>query len=582
MNRREFLQVLAAAGGGLSPLSARAEDSFYDIKPFGDVRILHTSDMHAQAMPIYFREPGVNLGASGSRGKMPHLVGEAMLKKYGIPSGGALAYALSYVGFDELAARYGKVGGLAHIASLCGQLRGEFGRERTLHLDSGDMLQGSAVALRNQGRDMVAAANLLEVDAMTGHWEFTYPEKTLRAVLAEFNGEFVAHNISATEDALFNGAEVLDEDTGRIFPPSAVFERGGRRIAVIGQAFPFTPIANPRRFIPDWTFGIRAAELRELVAELREKEKPDLVVLLSHNGMGLDLRMAQDLDNVNIILGGHTHDALPQLVTAAGGGGAAVINAGCSGKFVGCLDVGWDGARPIFRYRLLPVFSRQLPESAAMADLVRRYRAPHEKELSETLCVAGGALYRRGSFNGGMDQVIVDALREYYDAQIALSPGFRWGAALPAGSEVRMEDVWNATAMTYPETYVRSMPGSDIRAILEDVADNMFHPDPFYRQGGDMVRTGGIRYDLTPDAAAGKRIGSLRLASGEPIAPDKTYKVAGWATAGAVSPGPPIWEIVADYLRGKGNFHPGELELPTVRGRIGDPALGEHPLSLLK
>ena len=596
MNRRQFLQALSAASvagaaGGCAPAfdlrrperAPFGPGSLYDFASFGDCRILHTADMHAQASPVYYREPSVNLGFGGARGKPPHIVGEAALAKYGVEPGGAMAHAISHLGFDELARTYGKIGGLAHLMTLARKLRGNFGLEKTLHLDSGDMLQGSVVSLRRRGRDMIEAANLLGVDAFTGHWEFTYPESDLRRALSEFRGAFLAQNVFATEEAQFDGAEVFDEESGRIFPPYMMSEISGRRIAVIGQAFPFTPISNPRRFIPDWTFGLRTEEMRALVRKIQAAERPDLVILLSHNGTDLDLRMAADVPGIDFIFGGHTHDAVPIPQTVRNAGGETrVLTAGCSGKFVGCLDVQFRiGGRKEFQYRLLPIFSDWLIPSAEMAEVVGRHRAPYAAELDEVLCEAGETLHRRGNFNGTLDQAIVDALRGHYDAEIALSPGFRWGATILSGDPIRMEDVYNATAITYPETYLREMTGAELRAILEDVADNMFHPDPYYRQGGDMVRTGGLDYELIPQAERGGRIGEMRLDNGDLIKDSRTYKVAGWSTTGEISPGPPIWEIVADYLRGRGTLHLKKTNLPTLRGAKGNPGLADYPPELL-
>ena len=599
MNRRQFLQVLSAASaaavaggsGGCGPefdlaetpstSSAKGPGGLYDFAPFGDCRILHTADLHAQANPVYFREPSVNLGFGDARGKPPHLVGAAALERFGIPPGGAMAHAISHLGFDELARVYGKVGGLAHLATLTKKLREEFGAEKTLHLDSGDMLQGSAVALRSRGRDMIAAANFLGVDAMTGHWEFTYPESELRQTLSEFRGAFLAQNIFATEDAQFDGAEVFDEDSGRIFPPYEIREVAGKRIAIVGQAFPFTPISNPRRFIPDWTFGLRVDELRELTNRIRENEKPDLVILLSHNGTDLDLRMARDVSGVDFIFGGHTHDAIP--APLASQNQTQVLAAGCSGKFVGCLDVKFRaGGRKEFQYRLLPVFSNWLEESAGMRRIVEKHRAPHAAGLDEVLCRAGETLHRRGNFNGGIDQVILDALRAHYDAEIALSPGFRWGTTALSGDAIRMEDVMNATATTYPESYVREMTGAELRALLEAVADNLFHPDPYYRQGGDMVRVGGMDYELTPAARFGGRVGEMRLDDGGRVEDSRRYKVAGWATTGEISSGPPVWEIAANHLRGRGTLRLEKVNLPLLRGARGNPGLGDYPAELLR
>ena len=595
MNRRDFLQALsvasvAGAAGGCGPIFNLANPekamtgpgSLYEAPPFGDFRILHTADLHAQALPIHYREPSVNLGFGKARGKPPHVVGEAALAQYGVAPGGAMAHAISHLGFEELAQTYGKMGGLAHLATLAEKLRGEFGREKTMHLDSGDMLQGSAVALFEGGRDMIAAANLAGVDALTGHWEFTYPEADLRAALSEFRGKFLAQNVFATEEAQFDGAEVYDEESGRVFPPHMIKEAGGRRIAVLGQAFPFTPISNPRRFIPDWTFGLRVDEMRALVEKIRREEKPDLVILLSHNGTDLDLRMAADAPGIDFVLGGHTHDAIPvpQKVRNAGGE-TWVLTAGCSGKFVGCLDVKFGRGRKEFQYRLLPVFSDWLGEAVEMARMIAEFRAPYAAELDAVLCEAGETLHRRGNFNGGLDQVLVDALRAHYDAEIALSPGFRWGTTIAAGAAIRMEDVMSATAMTYPETYAREMSGGELRAILEDVADNMFHPDPYYRQGGDMVRVGGMDYELRPEAARGGRIGAMRLDNGEMISAERKCKVAGWSTTGEVSPGPPVWDVAAEYLRGRGVLRLDKINFPILRGAKGNPGLADYPPELL-
>ncbi len=584
MRRRDFIKTLAAASalGAFAPRAAGGEEGYggiYEVPPFGDIRILHTCDTHAQLLPGHYREPNVNIGLGDARGKPPHLVGEAMLNYYGVPKESELAHAISYLGMEELAARYGKTGGFAQIASLTKKLRAEYGMEKTLHLDSGDMWQGSATALYSGGADMARAANILKVDAMTGHWEFTYPPEKLRENIKNFNGDFLAQNIFVKEDALFDGAEAFDEESGRAFMPRKTYSLGGRRVTVIGQAFPYTPIANPQRFIPEWTFGLRRAELTALVEKIREEEKPDAVVLLSHNGAGLDLRVARDVPGIDFFLGGHTHDIFvrPRMIN-----GAAVINGGCGGKFVGVLDVafGKNGARD-FRYRLLPVFANQLPADAQMLAHIQQTRAPYEKELSEKLARAGETLYRRGNFNGAMDQIILNALRENYGAQIALSPGFRWGMTVLAGSDVRMEDVMNATAMTYPETYSRKMSGADLKNILEGVADNLYHPDPYYRQGGDMVRVGGMNYALEPSAKNGARVRDMRLDSGEAVRAEKQYTVAGWATQ-TLSEGPPVWEIVAAYLRKKQTAQVGKINLPVLKGVADGPGIADYPPQLLR
>ena len=573
--RRDFLQLLSvAAAAGMLPAARAAETKrMYDVPNFGSARIVHTCDIHAQLLPNYFREPNVNLGFSESWGKPPHLVGEALLKYYGIPVGSPLAYAASYLGLEELAARYGKTGGLAHLTTLARQLRESFGAANTVHLDSGDLLHGSATALYTQGADMVAAANILGIDALTGHWEFTYPEDVLRMRLEEFNGDFLAQNIFVKEDSLFEGAAAFDEDRGHAFQPWQMRELGGRRLAVIGQAFPYTPIANPQRFIPHWTFGARREELQELVDHIRDREKPDAVILLSHNGTDLDQQMAADVRGINFILGGHTHDVLPRPIMV---GQTAVINSGCSGKFLGCLDIAFNsGGVADFRYHLLPIFANFLSADERMNAHIKQSRAPYQEALSEVLTTTDETLYRRGNFNGSMDQVIVDALRSHYDAQIALSPGFRWGGSVLKGDVVTVEDVMNATAITYPETYLRQMRGEEIKAILEGVADNFLHANPYYRQGGDMVRTGGIDYTLNLAGESNRRITDMRLDAGEKIEADKLYTVAGWSTVNP-SEGAPVWDIVITYLRAQKTLKIKKMNLPALQGVANNPGLADY------
>lgn len=581
MNRREFVQALSASSAAAlwaAPFSSAAENALYDLPAFGEVRILHTCDTHGQLLPVHYREPNVNLGFGAAYGKPPHIVGEALLKNYKIPAGSRLAHALAYVDFDDLAQRYGAMGGFAHIATLTRRLRSEVAEGASMHLDSGDLWHGSYTALQQQGADMVQAGNLLGIDAMVGHWEFTYPAEVVRRNIAAAQSEFLAQNIYLHEEALFEGAEAYDEDSGLAFKPYTMRSAGGRRIAVVGQAFPFTPISNPQRFIPDWTFGIRREELQELVNTIRQKEKPDAVVLLSHNGADLDATLAADVRGIDFILGGHTHDNLytPRVVN-----GTVIVNTGCVGKFVGCLDIAFGGSGISgYRWRMLPVFANLLPADAAMQAHIDAVRAPHAEMLATPLAHTRGALYRRGNFNGTMDQLIVDALRAEYDAPIAFSPGFRWGTSIPAGATITMEDVYNATAMTYPETYAREMSGADIKNILEGVADNLYHTDPYYQQGGDMVRTGGLRYTLSPANELNQRISDLRLSSGAPLQADKTYRVAGWATQ-TPSPGAPVWEVLAGYLRAQKEVDIHLEELPAVAGGKGNPGIAGYPQALL-
>jgi sulfur-oxidizing protein SoxB len=583
MDRRDFLRLLSIAAGAASVGScasrrAPSAEDVYAAPVFGNVRLLHITDTHAQLLPVYFREPNVNLGLGDARGRPPHLVGEALLQHAGIAPGGLRAHAFTFLDFAEAAQRFGKVGGFAYLSTLVRQLRGEYADGHSLLLDGGDTWQGSGTAYWTRGRDMVDACNLLGVDVMTGHWEFTYREEEVRENIAAFDGEFVAQNIRVTEDALFEGAAAFDEDTGHAFRPYTMRDVGGTRIAVIGQAFPYTPIANPARFIPDWTFGIRAGELQELVDRIRAEQAPAAVVLLSHNGMDVDLKLASEVSGIDAILGGHTHDGMPLPVVVDNPGGRTIVtNAGSNGKFVGVLDldIGTAGLRD-FRYRLLPVFSDLLAPDPEMADFIAGVRAPYLETLREPLAEAGTLLYRRGNFNGTFDQLICDALRAVGDAQIALSPGFRWGTTVLPGQTITMEHVLDQTCITYPETYVREMTGEQIKLILEDVCDNLFNPDPYYQQGGDMVRVGGMDYVCDPKAGAGQRISSMTLDDGRAVDPAATYKVAGWATVGSQAPGPPIWDVVAEYLRDARVAEVRRLNTPVLRGVSGNPGIADY------
>jgi len=400
------------------------------------------------------------------------------------------------------------------------------------------------------GADMVEAANLLGIEAMTGHWEFTYGEAALRANLERFKGEFLAQNVFLTEEAAFNDAKAFDPASGRVFKPATIKEIGGHRVAVIGQAFPYVPIAHPKRFTPNWTFGIRDEEMQKLVATLRDKDKVDCVLLLSHNGMDVDLKLASRINGIDVILGGHTHDAVPQPVAVKNAGGTTLVtSAGSNGKFLAVLDLDLaKGKVGGVRYRLLPVYSELLKPDAAMKALVEQLHASHSKSWSDTIATADRLLYRRGNFSGPMDQMICDALRRELDCEIALSPGFRWGTTSLAGQPITMEDVLSETAITYPETYAQIMTGSQIKDVLEDVCDNLFNPDPYYQQGGDMVRVGGLSYTCSPNESIGKRISDLKLDSGSPLQAGKSYKVAGWASVNEQK-GAPVWDVVANYLR---------------------------------
>ncbi len=577
MRRREVLKLLSAAAvAGVIPRNASAAeaDELYDIGKFGNVRILHTTDTHAQLRPVFFREPSVNLGVGAMAGKPPHLVGRAFLEHFGVKPNTRLAHAFTYLDFAEAAHRYGRLGGFAHLKTLIDRVRADAGAGRSLLLDGGDLWQGSGLANASHGGDMVDAANLLGIEAMTGHWEFTYGEDGLRANIKRFKGEFLAQNVFLTEEAGFDNKPAFDAATGRVFKPAAIKEVGGFRVGVIGQAFPYVPIAHPKRFVPDWTFGIRDDEMQKVVDTLRGKDKVDAVVLLSHNGMDVDLKLAANVTGIDVILGGHTHDAVPQPVAVTNAGGKTlVINGGSSGKFLGVLDLDLAKGRvKDVRFHLLPVYAGLLKPDADMQALIDRLAKPHDAKFDEKLAVAGDLLYRRGNFNGTMDQVICDALRHELDTELALSPGFRWGNTVLPGEPITMGDILSETAITYPEVYVTEMTGDQIKAVMEDVCDNLFNPDPYRQQGGDMVRLGGMDYACAPAQPVGKRISDMTLDSGKKIEAGKSYKVAGWASVNPQT-GKPVWDVVADYLRREKTAKPKKFNKVVLKGVANNPGI---------
>ena len=574
MNRREFLHILTAASAAGLAVEAHAADpgranrdaeSFYALPRFGNVHLLHFTDCHAQLLPNFFREPDCNLGVGNAAGRPPHLVGEALLKRYGVQAGSRDAYALSCVDYTHAARVYGAVGGFAHLATLIKQLKAE--RPGALVLDGGDTWQGSALALWSRGQDMVEATRLLGVDVMTAHWEFTYGAERVKEIIArELSGriDFVAQNVRTTDFG------------DPVFPAYTLREANGVLVAIIGQAFPYTPIAHPRSFVPDWTFGIREEELQAAVDEVRSKGA-QIVVLLSHNGMDVDLKLASRVGGIDLILGGHTHDGVPQpIIVANSRGKTLVTNAGCNGKFLAVVDIGYrSGALAEIRYKLLPVFSNLLAADADMAALIARLRAPYASRLAEPLAITEGLLYRRGNFNGTFDQLLLEALMAEKDAEIAFSPGFRWGTTLLPGQAITYEHLLEQTAITYPTVTVTDFSGETIKAILEDVADNLFNPDPYYQQGGDMVRVGGLQYTCDPGARMGARISGMQL-RGRPIEAGKRYKVAGWAPVtedARASGGEPIWELVGRYLKAQKTIVPRVPSRPRLVGVAGNPGV---------
>ena len=570
-SRREFLQALAvASAGGMSLQSnfAQAQNAaqkFYDLPRFGNVHLLHFTDCHAQLMPIYFREPNVNLGIGAQEGKAPHLVGEYLLKAYGIKPGTRDAHAFTYLDFAAAAKTYGKVGGFAHLTTLVKQIKAN--RPGALLLDGGDTWQGSGTALWTNGQDMVDACLALGVDVMTPHWEMTLGEKRVMEIVEkDFRGKvsFVAQNIKTND---FGDA---------VFAPYTMKTMNGVQVAIVGQAFPYTPIANPRYFTPNWTFGIQEENMQKVVDEVRAKGAK-VVVVLSHNGMDVDLKMASRVRGIDAIMGGHTHDGVPAPVKVKNSGGVTLVtNAGSNGKFLGVLDFDVKAGKiSDFRYKLLPVFSNLLPADAAMSALIKKIRAPYEAKLSEKLAMTDGLLYRRGNFNGSFDQVILDGLIKQKNAEISFSPGFRWGTSLLPGESITMEHLLDQTAITYPFTTVTNMTGETIKTVLEDVADNLFNPDPYYQQGGDMVRVGGLQYTIDPAGGAGKRISEMRL-NGKLIEAGKTYKVAGWAPVSEeakAAGGEAIWDLMARHLKDVKTIKAVKLNEPIIKGVSGNPGM---------
>ncbi|MEO7547427.1 MAG: thiosulfohydrolase SoxB [Ramlibacter sp.] len=568
LSKREFFQLLGAgavAGMGLgrwAQADAQAAlGGLYDIPRFGNVSLLHMTDCHAQLLPVHFREPNVNLGVGAMNGQLPHLVGEHLLKVAGVARGTPMAHALTHLDFEVAAHRYGKVGGFAHLATLVKHIKAT--RPGALLLDGGDTWQGSATALWTKGQDMVDACKLLGVDVMTGHWEFTLGMERVKEIIEkDFAGkvDFVAQNVKT--------ADFGDP----VFKPYVMREINGVPCAIIGQAFPYTPVANPRYFVADWTFGIQDENLQKMVDEVRGKGA-QVVVVLSHNGMDVDLKMAGRVTGIDAILGGHTHDGMPVAsVITNRSGKTLVTNAGSNGKFLGVMDFEVKDKRVTdYRYRLLPVFANMLPADKPMSDLIAKMRAPFEAKLGETLGITEGTLYRRGNFNGTGDQLLLDALMDVQGAQIAFSPGFRWGTSLLAGQPITREWLMDMTATTYSYATVTEMTGETIKTILEDVCDNLFNPDPYYQQGGDMVRVGGMQYTCNPLAAMGGRIGDMRL-GGKPIEASRRYKVASWAPVAeeARSAGnQPVWELAEQWLRARGGkVQPRQVNSPRLTGGL--------------
>ena len=546
ISRREFFVAATAAatlvagtGVPLSRLSAEGrltQDDLLAFEPVGNVTLVHITDLHAQLVPIHFREPSANFGVGESRGRVPHLVGAEFRRAFKLTDGSALAYALTADDFEGLAHAYGAMGGLDRIATVVKAIRAERG-DRMLLLDGGDTWTNSWTSLQTKGQDMADAMRMLKTDAMTAHWEFTLGEARVRELADGMGFPLLAQNIREAE---------FEE---HVFEASRIFERNGVKIGVVGQAFPYTPISNPRWMIPNWTFGIREKELAAEIESLRTKGA-DLIVLLSHNGFDVDRKVAERVPGIDVILSAHTHDAVPEVTQI---GRTLLVASGSNGKFVSRLDLDVQSKRVAsFRYRLIPIFSDAIMPDAEMKAHIEAVREPFQKDLSRVLGTTDGLLYRRGNFDGTLDTLICDSIIEQRDVEISLSPGVRWGPSMLPGAPITFEDITNATAMSYPACYRTTMTGARLKEVLEDVADNIFNPDPYYQQGGDMVRCGGLGYAIDIAQPAGQRISNLTaLRTGAPIDASKEYAVGGWASVNEGTEGPPIWDVVSDYITSK-------------------------------
>ena len=549
ISRRDFLQVSMAASalygasgfgnwGRLAAQQRLTQDDLLNFDTFGNVTLIHVTDIHAQMKPIYFREPEINLGVGGARGQMPHITGADFRRAYGIADGSPSHYALTYNDFSALAGTYGRVGGLDRVATVINAIRAD--RPDALLLDGGDTWHGSYTCYHTEGQDMVNVMNALNPDAMTFHWEFTLGSERVQEIVENLPFAALGQNIFDAE---------WDEPTD-LFPPYKMFERGGTKIAVIGQAFPYMPIANPGWMFPEYSFGIRDERMQEMVDEVRDMGA-EVVVVLSHNGFDVDKKMAGRVSGIDVILSGHTHDALPEPVLV---NETIIVASGSNGKFVSRVDLDVrDGRMMGFKHKLIPIFSDVITPDAQVAALIDEQRAPYINELTEVIGQSESLLYRRGNFNGSWDDLICQALIEEREADISMSPGVRWGPSILPGQDITREDIWNVTSMTYGKAYRTEMTGEFIHVILEDVADNLFNVDPYYQQGGDMVRIGGMGYRIDINQPQGSRISELTLLkTGERIDPAKTYVVAGWASVNEGTEGPQIWDVVEDYIRKQG------------------------------
>ncbi len=626
--RRNFVKtatVGAAAGAtgfGLSSMLSQnadaQDDDLYVVPMQGEVRLLHTTDIHGQLFPMYFREPNVNLGVGEAFNQLPHVVGEQFLERMQLLTSERARYAYTYLEFETGAKRFGKMGGFAQLKTLLTDLRKQAGgKKNTLTIDGGDLWQGSATSLWTRGVDMVEASNLLGTDVMVGHWEFTYTEDEVLSNVALFKGDFIGQNVKVKDESLFedaypnlvekyDGSGLFDEDSGHAFQPYVIKNINGKRICIIGQAFPRTSNANPQEFFPDWSFGLREDEMIELVEEIQAEHAPDALVLLSHNGMDVDIKMAQRVPGLNAVFGGHTHDGIPEPIEVnnISGGVCLVTNAGSHGKFVGVMDFDFSSEQLKLTYTMLPVFQDLIePDKEMQAYLNQMLSSTYDGKvvesrrpefythpdrlgksyteiLSEKLAIADTTLYRRGNFMGTWDQVICDALMDEYQSDISLSAGVRWGTTIPEGEWITMGDLMTQVAITYGETYKITMTGQAILTMLEGIAENLFVKDPYLQSGGDMVRVGGLNYTIAPAKDENRVTDAYLVKSGEKLNPEKSYTVAGWASVGAAPEGRLVWDIVREYIlraRNEENvLELGSLNTPTLLGVSDNPGLADY------
>ena len=543
--------TLAAASTALAPRFAFSAAEPYALPMQGNARIIHQTDTHAQTHPVQFREPSQNIGIGAAKAHAPHFVGHAFLRHYQMQPGSRPAHAFTFLDFTKLAKQYGPMGGFAHLKTVIDQLRAEAGPGKSLLLDGGDLCQGSFVANETNGLSMVALGNLLGIDAMTGHWEFTYGQSGVEAIIKALRGKFLAQNVFLSAEAGMMGKPAFNANTGAVFEPYMISSLGAHQVGIIGQAFPYVPIAHPRRFVPDWRFGIHETNLQKMINQLRDIHKVDAVILLSHNGMEVDLKLASRVTGLDVILGGHTHDAVPRPVIVKNPGGRTIVtNAGTAGKFIAVLDL--DLAKGRLRdahYKLLPIYTDLIKPDPVVAAAITASEAPFTARLAEPLAKTDHLLYRRNNFYGSVDQMIMNASRAEMDAEIAFSPGFRWGNSFLPGASFTMGDLLSETAITYPMAYTQIMTGKAIKAMMEDVCDNLFNPNPYYQQGGDMIRVGGMNYACAPAKLIGHRISNMVLDNGQSIEANKSYKTVSWASVSLPQTGKPIWEVVATHLR---------------------------------